>query len=121
MEKLTFRTFVWPQNPEILRHNYLREPVYIKDDNGNTVFSGMSAGKCTITGSGVFFGDTAYADFRKLMALFEEGTCGTLGDPTWGNYNVYLTELALTQEPRSDYVAYSFTFTRADATGAIPK
>lgn len=121
MQKLIFKTFMWPQNPRTLRHNYLREPVYVKDDAGNTVFSGMGAGKCTITGSGAFFGASAYSDFRKLMALFEEGGSGTLSDPTWGNYNVYLTELELEQEPRSDYVAYRFTFTRADADGAIPK
>lgn len=121
MTNLIFRTFPFPQNPEKLKHNYVREPVYTKDENGNTVFSGMGEGKCTITGEGAFFGDTAYASFRKLLALFEEGSCGTLHDPTWGVYNVYLTGLELTQEPRSDYVSYRFEFTRADASGAIPK
>lgn len=121
MEKLVFRTFTWPQNPDKLQHSYVREPVYTKDVEGNAVFSGMGAGKCTITGSGAFFGDGAYDSFRALMALFEEGACGDLKDPTWGAYTVYLTELELTQEPKSDYVAYRFTFTRADADGAIPQ
>lgn len=120
MEKLIYKTFSWPQNPDALQHSYVREPVYVKDDNGNTVFSGMGAGKLKITGSGVFFGTSAYADFRKLIALFEDGSSGTLYDPTWGNYNAYLTELELTQEPKSNYVAYRFEFTRADANGAIP-
>lgn len=121
MDKLVFRSFTWPQNPEILRYSYSREPVYTKNAMGNVVFSGMGGGKLTITGSGVFLGSTAYADFRKLTALFEDGLCGTLKDPTWGEFNAYLTALELTQQPRSDYVAYSFTFTRADSGGKIPK
>lgn len=120
MEKLIFRTFSWPQNPESLQHNYVRQPVYTKDDSGNWVFSGMGEAMLTITGSGAFFGSGAYSDFRKLIALFEDGGCGSLHDPTWGVYNVYLTELELTQQPRSDYVAYRFTFTRANSAGAIP-
>lgn len=120
MEKLIYRTFSWPQNPDKLRHSYVREPVYTKDEEGNTVFSGMGPGKCVITGSGAFIGDAAYSSFRNLLALFEDGECGYFYDPTWGVYNAYLTGLELTQEPRSDYVAYTFEFTRANADGSIP-
>lgn len=121
MDKLVFRTFTWPQNPEKYQLSWLREPVYEKNTAGETVFSGMGQGKCTITGSGVFFGDGAYTEFKKLAALFEDGACGTLKDPTWGEFNVYLTELEATQEPKSDYVAYRFQFTRANADGEIPQ
>lgn len=121
MEKLIFRTFSWPQNPDKYQVNWVREPVYEKDEKGDTVFAGMGDEKCVITGSGTFFGETAYADFRKLVTLFREGSCGTLNDPTWGNFNVYLTKLEAEQEPRSDYVAYSFEFTLANANGEIPK
>lgn len=41
MDKLVFRSFTWPQNPEILRYSYSREPVYTKNAMGNVVFSGM--------------------------------------------------------------------------------
>ncbi len=121
MTSMTFRTFAWPQNPDTLHHSYVREPKYEKDTDGNVVFAGMGPGKCVITGSGAFFGDTAYERFRSLIELFEEGECGYLHDPTWGTINGYLTGLELTQEPRSDYVAYRFEFTRADTLGEIPK
>ena len=121
MDKLVFRDFTWPRNPEEYQVSWLREPVYEKNDAGVSVFTGMGPGKCTITGKGVFSGDTAYEDFKTLAGLFEEGSLGTLTDGTWGDFSVYLTELELTQEPRSDYVAYRFQFARADADGAIPQ
>lgn len=121
MDTLTFQGFEWPVNPQQLRHNYIREPIYTKNDLGDAIFSGMGEGKLTISGSGAFFGLAAYDQFRQLIDLFEEGSFGPLHDPTWGDFNVYLTELELTQEPRPDYVAYRFVFTRADDVGAIPK
>lgn len=121
MEEMVFRSFIWPQNPEQLKHSCVREPVYTRDEQGNSVFSGMGEGKLTITGSGAFSGKEAYDNFRKLMALFEDGECGSLQDPAWGECNAYLTELELTQQPRKDYVGYRFKFTRANAGGEIPK
>lgn len=121
MTQMIFETFAFPQNPDKLQHSYSREPIYTKNEDGEQVFSGMGAGRCVITGSGAFTGDHAYDSFRNFLELFEAGTCGTLYDPTWGVYSGYLTGLELTQEPRNNYVAYRFEFTRADAGGAIPK
>lgn len=121
MNQMIFESFAFPQNPDKLQHSYSRVPVYTKNEAGEQVFSGMGTGKCVITGSGAFTGENAYSSFRKLLALFEAGACGTLYDPTWGVYKGYLTGLELTQEPRSNYVAYRFEFTRADAGGEIPK
>lgn len=121
MDKLIFKTFTWPQNPENYQVSRLREPVYEKNAAGDTVFAGMGEEKITITGSGAFSGETAYTDFKKLAALFADSTCGTLTDPTWGQFSVFLTELELTQVPRSNYVAYRFQFTGANADGEIPQ
>lgn len=120
MEKMSFKTFVWPQNPHTYREEYLREPIYLKNDLGYTVFDSMGAMRRTITGKGVFFGDTAFASFRALAALFADKTTGTLNHPVWGNRNVWFTALELTQEPRENYVSYSFTFREADSNGVIP-
>lgn len=121
MEKMAFKTFTWPQNPRIYREVFLREPVHKKNYLGQYVFAGMGPLKRTITGSGVFFGEGAYTDFRSLAALFDETTAGTLVHPVFGTRTVFFTGLELQQEPKSDYVAYSFTFREADADGSIPK
>ena len=120
MEKMSFKTFIWPQNPHTYHEEYVREPKYYENDLGVTVFDEMGPMKRTITGKGVFFGDTAFASFRSLAALFEDDTAGTLAHPVWGNRNVRFTGLELTQEPKENYVSYSFTFREADSDGVIP-
>lgn len=120
MEKMTFKTFVWPQNPHTYQETYTRSPIYIQNDLGYTVYDSMGPMKRTITGKGVFFGDTAFADFQALAKLFAEDSTGTLIHPVWGNRNVWFTSLELTQEPKANYVSYSFTFREADGDGVIP-
>lgn len=121
MDKLVYKNYVWPQNPDHYQQNYVREPVYEKNDAGETVFTGMGPMKRTITGSGAFFGETAYDDFLELAEVFAEETWGGLVHPKFGTYRCYFTELQLTQEPRADYVAYKFEFREADSDGAIPQ
>lgn len=121
MDNLIYRGWIWPQNPENFQMAALREPVYAKDTDGNSYFSGMGPVKRTVTGSGAFFGDTAYADFQELLKIFDFGDCAKLIHPIWGSYRMYFTELELTQEPRADYVAYKFEFREADDDEAIPQ
>ena len=120
MDKLVYKNYVWPQNPDQYAQHYLREPVYTKDDEGNVQFT-MGPAKRTITGSGSFFGETAYADFLALAKVFEESTSGGLVHPVFGTYRCFFTELQLTTEPREDYVAYKFEFREADEDGVIPQ
>lgn len=121
MEKMSYKGWVWPQNPEKFEQFFLREPVYVKNSSDVMVFTGMGPMKRTFTGSGTFFGSTAFEDFKALAALFAETTCGALVHPVWGTFQAYFTELEMTQEPRENEVAYRFTFREADANDAIPK
>ena len=121
MDKLIFKTFTWPINPEVYQEDYVRDPVYAKTDDGSSVFSGMGPMKRVITGSGAFFGTDASTNFTELSKLFESAESGTLTHPVWGTRTVYFTKLQMTQSPKSDYVAYSFEFAEADEEGAIPK
>ena len=120
MNYLTFKTFAWPSNPHTYRESYVREPQYYTQD-GNTYFDGMGEMKRKITGSGVFSGENAYTEFKKLIDLFEQGEAGNLEHPVWGIRFCYLTGMELTQEPREDYVSYSFEFTGASTNGTVPK
>ena len=121
MEKLVYKTFTWPVNPEKYQEAFVREPVYEKSDSGDSVFSGMGPMKRVITGSGAFFGEDAYTDFNNLAKVFADADKGTLIHPVCGSRTAYFTRLQMTQSPKSDYVAYSFEFTEADSEGAIPK
>ena len=120
MEYLSYKTFVWPRNPEVYQEEYTREPEY-STDNGLTLFEGMGEMKRRITGNGVFYGETAVEDFQLLAELFEDGEPGELRHPVWGIRYCYFTGLELTQEPRDNCVSYKFQFTGATANGTVPK
>ena len=65
-------------------------------------------------------GENAYELFKQLATVFYSDGPGLLVHPVWQTSNAYFVELSLTQEPRADYVSYSFTFwessTQTDTT-----
>ena len=121
MDKLRFKSFVWPTNPEVYHEDFVRDALYAKSDDGDSVFSGMGPMKRVITGSGSFYGSDAYASFQALADLFAADGLGLLNHPYCGKKMVYFTKLQMSQSPKADYVAYSFEFKEADEEGAIPK
>lgn len=120
MDKLSFKTFVWPQNPTTYKEEYKRTPHYYTQD-GETYFKEMGDMQRFITGSGVFYGENAFTEFKKLIKLFEEAGAGNLEHPIWGIRYCYFTGLELTQEPRDNYVSYKFEFTGAVTNGVVPR
>lgn len=119
MNYLSYKTFVWPHNPHTYRETCSRETKFRTKD-GTTTFEGMGPMRRTVRGSGVFFGENAYERFRALAELFEDGEPGNLEHPVWGIRYCYFTGLELTQEPREDYVSYTFEFTCALTNGQVP-
>ena len=120
MQKMSYKTFVWPQNPQTYREEYIRQPHFFTAE-GVTYFDGMGDMQRIITGSGTFFGETAYSDFQRLAELFKERVPGNLEHPLWGIRYCYFTGLELTQEPRENCVSYTFQFTGALTNGEVPR
>lgn len=120
MDKLSYKTFVWPHNPHTYKEEWIREPQYYTVD-GKTYYEGMGEMKRIISGSGTFFGEDAFARFKALSELFAEKTAGNLEHPIWGIRYCYFTGLELTQEPKENCISYKFEFTGALANGQVPK
>ena len=120
MDYLSYKTFVWPQNPHTYTEKTSREPQYTMLD-GVAYFDDMGELKRPITGEGTFYGPNAYTEFKKLQKLFEDKTAGNLEHPIWGIRYCYFTGLELIQEPRENVVSYKFTFTQALTNGEVPK
>lgn len=120
MSLLKYKSYTWPNNPHTYRETLSREPLYVTVD-GVSTYSKMSSTHRVITGSGAFFGESAYDDFRELVELAEENSPGTLVHPVWGSRYCYLTRLELNQEPKENYVSYSFEFTQAKSDGTVPR
>ena len=116
---MKFGDFTWYSGPEKYQEKCTREPVYVRNEAGVTVFSGMSQVRRVITGSGTFVGRNAYTYFKALMAKVNLSEPAMLTHPIWGERSAYLTELTSVMEPRENFVAYTFTFVEADANGAV--
>ena len=75
-----------------------------------------------LKGQGEFAGEGAYDTFKALACVFYEETPGVLVHPVWMTTTAWFAALELRQEPRRDYVAYSFEFWEAvngEGTGTL--
>lgn len=107
---MRYKTFTWPNNPTYYTLRQERVVANHKIPFGGCVLQDLGATCQVMEGEGVFTGPSAYEDFTRLNSLFLEGGPGILVHPIWASSNVYLVKLTLREEPRADYVSYSFTF-----------
>lgn len=120
MDRMQFKTFVWPENPETFRIRAVRSPRYTINDTQDYVYGGLGPMCRVISGSGVFCGEYAVQNYNTMQVLMANGTVGELKHPLWGTMKAFLTGLTMDMEGREGYIAYSFTFREADEEGIIP-
>ncbi|MEG2421575.1 MAG: LysM peptidoglycan-binding domain-containing protein [Oscillospiraceae bacterium] len=107
---LRYKDYTFPHNPKIYSIEYRRDVVAHKLIGGSYTMQDMGLYHRVIRGEGEFVGKTAYADFSRLACIFYKGGPGVLIHPRWVVTSAYLTELSLAQDPRPEYVRYTFTF-----------
>ena len=107
---MRYKTFTFPHNPRIYAISYQRDVAVQKVPMG--IFSMQDLGRTcrVLQGEGEFYGRRAYDTFKELATVFYENGPGALYHPVWQSSRAYFTKLSLRQEPRRDYVAYSFEF-----------
>ncbi len=120
MDKLKFRMFTWPENPEEYKITAACTPIFAPGTAGNYVYEGLSPLSRVISGRGVFTGEYAVQHFNALAVIMATRVKGELVHPIWGTSQAYLTDLTMEQESRPDYIIYTFRFREADEQGAIP-
>ena len=117
---MRFKTFIWPNNPKRYTLSCERLTAVHKYPLGGYTVQDLGKTCTVLRGEGEFFGSNAYAWFQALETVFFEPGSGALVHPAWQSAHALFTELQLTQEPRADYVAYSFAFCDAgDPTPAV--
>lgn len=107
---MRYKDFVWPHNPRVYTISYERRMGEHKVPYGQYHLQDLGPTRRVMKGEGEFVGEDAYEQFKKLACTFYSGGPGALIHPVWQAANVYFVELSLTQEPRPDYVRYTFTF-----------
>lgn len=120
MEKMKYKDWTWPENPETFLIQAEREAEYSKDSAGNAVFDGFGPLCRTFTGKGVFHGANAAASYRALAAFLQDTSAGELIHPVWGKFSACILELKMEEGSRENCVSYSFKFREADSSGGIP-
>lgn len=107
---MRYKNFVWPHNPRTYTIGYERRMASHDTPHKKSRLESMGMAHRVMRGEGEFFGPKAYEQFKALASVFYEDTPGMLVHPVWQAVNAYFVELALEQEPRADYVRYSFAF-----------
>lgn len=110
LEAMRYKDFVWPHNPRIYTIDYTRKLSEAEVPYGRYVMQDMGFTRRVLRGQGEFVGERAYEDFKKLASVFYQAGPGMLTHPVWQTASAYFTQLSLRQEPRRDYVSYSFEF-----------
>ena len=110
---MRYRDFVWPHNPRVYSIDYERKMAVNKVPFGTYYLQDLGRSRRIMRGEGEFVGENAYAQFGQLANTFYEEGPGILVHPLWQTAKAYFVALRLEQEPRPDYVRYSFEFWEA--------
>lgn len=111
LSPMRYKDYIWPHNPRSFEVEYSR--ALSKRKLPLSGFSVQDFGRSwrVFRGEGEFSGENAYAQFERLAELFSKGGAGLLVHPVWKSVWVVFSKLSLKQEPRADFVSYSFEFT----------
>ncbi|MBQ3134766.1 MAG: LysM peptidoglycan-binding domain-containing protein [Oscillospiraceae bacterium] len=107
---MRYKDYIWPHNPRVYTIDYERQVAVEKVPFGLYHLQDLGRTRRVMRGEGEFVGPDAYAQFGALANVFYTEGAGPLVHPLWQAANAYFVELSLKQEPRPDYVSYSFTF-----------
>lgn len=110
LSPMKFKDFTWPHNPRTYTIEYRREMGVQKVPFGRYHLQDLGLTRRVMKGEGEFVGEDAYEQFKALASVFYSDGPGVLVHPVWQAANAYFVELNLCQEPRQDYVKYTFTF-----------
>ena len=107
---MRYKDYVWPYTPRVYTIQFKQKMGAREVPYGHYALQALGPSYRIMRGEGEFVGEGAYDEFKKLATVFYSGGPGLLVHPVWQTSNAYFVELSLTQEPRADYVRYTFTF-----------
>ncbi len=110
LSPMRYKNYIWPHNPRVYSIDYGKTLVVHKIPYGLYRLQNLGRTNRIMAGEGEFVGEDAYSQFGMLANVFYEDTPGLLVHPLWQVSNAYFVSLRLEQEPRPDYVRYSFVF-----------
>ena len=110
LASMRYKDYVWPHNPKTCEITFERKIAVNKVPFGLYSMQSMGMTYRVLRGEGEFIGDGAYKEFKKLEAVFYDECPGILIHPVWQTSNAHFAALSLRQEPKEDFVSYTFEF-----------
>ena len=110
LSPMRYKDYTWPHNPRVYSIDYERKMAVHKTPFGLYHLQDLGRTNRIMAGEGEFTGENAYGQFGQLANVFYSGGTGLLVHPLWQTAEAYFVSLRLEQEPRPDYVRYSFEF-----------
>lgn len=107
---MRYKSYTWPHNPRVYSIDFQRTVAVHKTPFDRYQLQDLGMGQRIMEGEGEFAGEGAYVEFQRLACVFYEGGPGLLVHPLWQVASAYFVSLRVEQEPRPDYVRYSFAF-----------
>lgn len=113
---MRFKDYTWPHNPETYTVEFRRRVAAHKIPFGGCVFQDLGETHRVMRGEGTFAGEGAYEEFQALSRVFYQAGPGLLTHPVWRTAEAHFVALRLAEEPRPDYVRYTFEFWETPGT-----
>ena len=107
---MRFKDYTWPHNPEVYAVERRRRLAVHPVPYGRCVVQDLGGTYRVLRGEGVFAGEGAYEEFRKLAEVFRQEGAGLLVHPVWQAEQAWFASLTVEEEPLPDYVRYRFEF-----------
>lgn len=118
LSAMSYKSYVWPLNPETLRVEYARNLREVKLPLSGSAVQDLGRGARVVSGSGRFLGSGGLMEFERLEAVFAEGGSGTLRLPGGEPFSAAFSALNRKGEPGFDGVRYEFVF--LEDGGSVP-
>lgn len=115
LSSMRYKNYTWPHNPETFVVEYRRQMAAHKVPMGSCVLQDLGVNCRILRGEGEFAGPGAYEEFKALAEVFRQEGPGMLVHPVWQTDRAYFVSLSVTEEPKPDYVRYSFAFWEDDS------
>jgi hypothetical protein len=108
---LQYKWYRWPYNPTQYSITFDKDiAVHRYPFSNQADMEDLGENPDKVSGWGEFFGDGAYDEFKKLCNVKKSPGSGALIHPIWSIHNALFKNLQVTQEPRANYVKYTFEF-----------
>lgn len=111
--KMSFRDFVFPINPAVIKIRHRRKIAVNSIPFGNDKVTDLGQGARIITGEGEFAGENCINDFISLNNTAKQGG-GMLYIPSQEPIYAFAEDIELRASDTEGVVAYSFRFVEAE-------